>query len=83
MKIFTVHDSKAQAYLQPIYFRSTGEAIRAFETTCKDKNSQFAQYPSDFSLLHIGEWNQDTAAIVMLSKPVILTNASEYAQKSL
>lgn len=78
MKLFSVHDSKAEAYLQPIYFKSTGEAIRAFQTTCNDEKSQFNQYPSDFTLVELGSWDELTAKIITHDQPRILTNASEY-----
>lgn len=78
MKIFSVHDSKAEAYLSPIYFRTKGEAIRAFETTCKDPTSQFNQYPTDFTLVELGEFNESTSEILSLSKPLSLSHASEY-----
>lgn len=78
MKIFSVHDSKAEAYLAPIYFRTKGEAIRAFETTCQDETSQFHKYPSDFTLVELGEFNETTSAITPLIAPLHLSHASEY-----
>jgi len=77
MKIFSVHDSKAEAYLSPIYFKTKGEAIRAFETACKDQNTNFFKYPSDYTLVEIGEFDETTSSI-QTSAPVILANASEF-----
>nr|QJB20477.1 MAG: nonstructural protein [Microvirus sp.] len=78
MKIFSVHDSKAEAYLAPIYYRTAGEALRAFETTCRDSNSPFHQFPSDYTLVELGEFDEHSASIVTHDKPKILSNASEY-----
>lgn len=80
MKIFTVHDSRAEAYLPPFYMRTKGEAIRAFETTVKDTNSQFNKYPQDYTLVELGEFDESTADIKLLDKPHILENASTYIQ---
>ena len=51
MKVFTVYDSKAQAHLNPFTMRTKGEAIRSFEQECKNPESSFAKFPSDFTLL--------------------------------
>lgn len=80
MKIFSVHDSKAEAYLTPIYFRTKGEAIRAFESTCQDKDSQFNKYPSDFTLVELGDFNELTSLITSLPIPLTLSHASEFKQ---
>ncbi|UYD39214.1 MAG: nonstructural protein [Wigfec virus K19_151] len=77
-KIFTVHDSKAQAYLPPFYMRTKGEAIRAFETTVKDTNSQFNKYPQDYTLVELGEFDDNTGSIITLPSPLIISNASEF-----
>lgn len=81
MRIYSVHDSKAEAYLSPIYFKTKGEALRAFETSCQDKDSNFAKYPSDFTMVELGEFNENDASITLHEKPLILANASEFAQK--
>lgn len=80
MKIFSVHDSKASAHLPPFYARTKGEAIRAFETTCKDPTSQFYLYPTDFTLVELGEFNEITAEIKSLAIPINLSHASEFAK---
>lgn len=78
MKIFTVHDSKAEAYLPPFYMKTRGEALRAFETTVKDTNSQFNKYPHDYTLVELGEFDEQTASICTHEKPYIIDNASSF-----
>jgi len=80
MKIFSVHDMKAEAYLPPIFVKSTGEAMRIFETTCKDTNTNFNKYPHDYTLVELGEWDEQSATFLTSEKPRILANASEYIQ---
>jgi len=80
MNLFSVHDSKAQTYLNPMTFRTSAEAIRAFETTCKDSKSQFNMYPADFTLVQVGEFSPEHGTIVPLDKPHILCNASNFVQ---
>lgn len=80
IKVFTVHDSKASAYLPPFYMRNSGEAIRAFETTAKDPSTQFNKYPKDFTLFEIGSWDEENGQITMLQHPKLLINAAEFIQ---
>nr|WAE43593.1 MAG: nonstructural protein [Microviridae sp.] len=80
MRIFTVHDSKAEAHLPPFYMKTKAEAMRAFESTVQDKESQFHKYPSDFTLLELGEFDEISASICTHAKPLILANAAEYKQ---
>lgn len=81
MKIFSVHDSKAEAYLPPIYFKTPAEAIRAFSSSCKEESSQFHQFPADFTLVELGEFSEISADITTHAQPRILSNASEFIQK--
>lgn len=81
MKVFSVHDIKAETYLQPIFFKTAGEAIRGFQTACKDINSNFHAYPADFTLVELGEFNSDTGLITSHQIPRILSNASEWVVK--
>lgn len=63
LKIFTVYDSKAEAYLQPFYMQSKGAAVRAFADSCNDPQSQFFKHPEDFTLFELGEYDDSTAKI--------------------
>jgi len=63
MKIYTVHDSKAEAYLQPFFARSNGEAIRSFTQAINTPDHQFAKYSADYTLFEIGEFDDNTGVI--------------------
>ena len=52
-KIYAVFDSKVGAYLQPMFFRSNGEAIRAFASAVGDVDHQFSKFASDYTLLSL------------------------------
>lgn len=81
MKMFSIHDSKTEAYLPPLFMNSKGEAIRAFDQACQEKDSNFYKYPHDFTLVELGEWDQLSAVFKPLPSPVILHNASEFVNK--
>ena len=61
-KVFAVYDNKVGAYLPPLFFRSKGEAIRAFSSAVGDGKHQFAQHPADYLLCELGEWDDGSAA---------------------
>lgn len=63
LKMYTIHDSKVEAYLNPTTVRSTGEMIRIFTDLCNDKEHQFGKYPADYTLLEIGEWDEFTGTL--------------------
>ena len=60
LKIFTIYDTKAEAYLQPFFMGTKGQAIRAFQTSIEDPKTNFAKYPADFYLYLVGEYEDTT-----------------------
>lgn len=77
LKMFTVYDSKIAAYLSPFYEQAIGQAVRAFEDTCKDPNHVFAKHPPDFTLFYIGEFDDQDCKINLLETPQSLCTALE------
>ena len=84
MDIFTVYDSKSGAYMRPFYARSKGEAIRSFTTEVNSGSdtSLVAQYPADFTLFHLGSFDDEKASFDLLPTPVSLGVALEFAAAS-
>lgn len=77
LMIFVVHDSAAEAYLQPFFARSKGEALRSFETAVNDEGHQFAKHADDYTLFQIGTY-EDSTGMIEPSAPVSLGCAVEY-----
>jgi len=77
MKIYSVYDSKAEAYLQPFFVLKRGLAIRAIQEAIKDEKSNLSKYPADFTLFELGDWNEDTGQISMLAAKINLGNCLE------
>lgn len=65
-KIYTVFDSKAQAYLQPFYSPNDAVALRNFQTAATDENHHFNKHAADYTLFLIGEYDDTSASITML-----------------
>lgn len=77
-KVFSVFDSKAEAYMEPVTYTTKGVAIRVIQNTLKNEKSEFALHPNDYTLFELGEFCDDTGTITVHSKPVCLGTITEY-----
>lgn len=77
-KIFCVYDSKVEAYLNPFYMATKGQAIRAITDTLADDNHQFSRHPEDFTLFELGEYDDSTGCMVMHDSKISLGNMLEF-----
>ncbi|WNK14992.1 MAG: nonstructural protein [Microvirus sp.] len=77
MKIYTVNDVKAGAYLQPFFMRANAEAQRAFASLVNDPKHQFGIHHSDYTLYQIGEFDEDTG-IIKSNTPLSLGNGNDF-----
>jgi hypothetical protein len=78
-KIFSVWDAKTEAYMQPFFSPTLGSGIRAFMDASSDPQSIIAKHPGDFSLHHIGEFDDATGTLVDVN-PVALGTSAEYSE---
>lgn len=65
MIVCSVHDSKAGAFLLPMFCLSAGVAQRLFHSACNEAGHNFAQYAADYTLFQIGEYDEKTGMIKM------------------
>lgn len=77
-QVYTVYDSKAEVYLQPFMFKTKGEAIRAFTETVNDNKSNISRYPEDFTLFHLGEYDDNSGQYKLLEIKVSIGLALEF-----
>ncbi|WNK12978.1 MAG: nonstructural protein [Microvirus sp.] len=77
LKIFAVRDVKAEAYGALICVMTKGLASRAFVDACSDSRSPMAQYPSDYSLYELGEFDPNSGAVSGHKLPVYIMSATE------
>lgn len=78
LKVFTIYDSKLEAYLQPFYMQTRGQAIRALTDTLADPKHQFSKHPSDFTLFELGEYNDNNAEFEMHLAKISLGTCNEF-----
>ncbi|UIB81480.1 nonstructural protein [Flyfo microvirus Tbat2_160] len=78
LKIFTIYDSKVEAYMQPFFMQSKGAALRAFTDTISDRSTQFSKHPQDFTLFEIGEYDDSTGTLLNYDAKISLGVAVEF-----
>lgn len=69
VKVCAVFDSKAASFGSLVTVPTVGIAARGFVDACADRRSPMAQYPADFTLYELGDYDPATGSIVMLPQP--------------
>lgn len=77
IQIFAVYDASTQMYAQPNFLASTLVAKRMWPEAANDPNTQIGKYPQDFTLFHLGEYDDETGKFTNLHTPVSLGTALE------
>lgn len=62
MKMFSVYDKQACAFLPPFGARAVGQAVRSFMDAVNSKDHEFAKHPADYELYHVGEFDEIAGA---------------------
>ncbi len=81
IKMFTVYDSKTEAYLPPFYQPTNGAAIRLFEDSANDLNHAFYKHPSDYTLFYLGTFDDQKAIVECPTAMTSLGLAIEYRKQ--
>lgn len=77
-KMYCIFDSKAQIYHAPFYKSTHGEAERDFQSVSRDPQSTISQYPEDFDLFYIGEFDDETGKVSPLSAIQHIIKANQF-----
>lgn len=70
MILVSVYDKKASIYWPPMAFEGVAQAIRAYATAfMKERSSTFVQFPEDFDLYEVGQYEQSDGQVVSTWPP--------------
>lgn len=78
MKMFAIYDSKAGTYSSPMPANTDGIALRNFEQIFRDETTSISQYPADFTLFCIGEYDEETGFFTQDGPHYNLGNALQF-----
>lgn len=81
LRVYAVYDSKVKAYMNPFFMRSDGEALRGWMDVCNDKSTQFNKHPGDFSLMALGEYDEQSGKFSCEAAPRSLGLAVEFVRR--
>lgn len=76
VELFSVHDSAANRFIDPFPAPTIEFAIRGFKEACLTEGHQFAKFPDDYTLFHVGEFNAELGVIHGLNARKIAIAAS-------
>jgi hypothetical protein len=78
--VFTVYDSKSEAYLQPFFLQTKGQAVRAFTDSVNDPQHQFCRHPEDYTLFELGEYDDFKGSFKIHKTPQVIGKALEFKE---
>lgn len=78
LKVFTVYDAKAEAYLQPFFLSTRGQAVRNITDVLSKSDHPFAKYPHDYTLFELGEYDDSNGKMSPLATPLSLGSLLEF-----
>lgn len=81
-KMYSVRDSKAQAFLQPFFSSADGAALRALSDAVTDGKSQLSHHPEDYILYAVGSFDDNSGEIIPLNPIKLLAVASDFVEIS-
>lgn len=77
MNVYCIHDKQAETYETPFTLPNHAYAIRSFQDAV-NKDTPYGKYPTDFELVHLGTYDQETGKFESLELPVVLSQATDY-----
>lgn len=75
LKIFSVKDVKADAFLHPFLTHNSATAEREFRRMVLEPQSNMFHNPQDFELYEVGNWNDEVGVIVSRERPELVIRA--------
>lgn len=75
-RMYAVKDSKAEAFLTPIFATTDGVALRMLEAAVNDPNHDFHRFADDYALWRIGSFCEGDG-IVEGCQPEMLIHCSQ------
>ena len=69
---------KAECYSRPFFSLTHGEAIRTFTDAVNTEDSPYNRHPADYTLFHVGSFDDSLGALTPAEAVVNLGNAQSY-----
>lgn len=80
MYMYSLFDTKASVYLPPFCVRAPGEATRMIADLVNDPQSNIGKHPEDYSLWHVGFWDDEDGRPMVDGGPVHMIGCVQLRQ---
>jgi len=77
LKLFIIRDSKGGYFGNPLVQHSHAEAERTFKKLALDQKTDISQFPEDFDLYFIGDYDNVTGKLSALDTPHHMIKATQ------
>lgn len=81
-KMYSIRDQKAEVYNTPFFSRTHGDAERTLVRLANDPQSMIAQFPLDYDLYYLGDYDTDTGKLTPVSAPQHIAQAIHVVKKA-
>lgn len=82
LEIFSIYDSKADSFSTPVFLANEAVAKRHFAQGANSPESHLNANPEDYTLFHLGSWDNENGAFETLLTPRSLGLAASYVVAS-
>lgn len=76
-KVFSIYDAKVGGFAKPFFFRTNGEALRAWMDVVNDPQSDFFRHPEDYTLFLVAEFDESKGQFINETSPLSIASAME------
>lgn len=83
VKVYSVRDTKIGSYGTPFYAKGDIDAQRSFYVAVNDSQTQISNFPEDFELRFLGDFNPETGKFDLKEEPVFMVNAINLKKENL
>jgi len=80
LQVFCLWDSKIESFMSPFFLKTVAEAKRAISDLCKEQG-KLAVHVEDYSLFHLGSWNDSSAIFDLKAAPEVVCPCVELLSK--
>lgn len=77
-KVYSVWDSCINAYLQPLFFLTKGQAIRSLTEEVNKPDSDFCKYSDQYVLFELGTFENTDGKFELYSAPISVGVCTEF-----
>lgn len=81
MRVYSVFDSKAAAFLPPFFCANAAVALRSFTRAVQEEGTDFNRFAADYTLFEVGTWDQSSGEFVSHEAKVSLGCGVEFLAK--